>query len=177
MSGAAAELRRRLRATSGRGRRLRGLAELLAPYRLRVSAMFASLVAATAAALAPAPLAKIAIDRGIDRTTPAPLYDRRRLPDLDGRLRDRHLRADLPGRMGRAADASGPAAEAVRASAGAVDLVLLANIAGVVISRMTNDVEALDQLVEDGLATLIQSSLTLLGVVVILLGSTSIWRC
>jgi ATP-binding cassette subfamily B protein len=34
---------------------------------------------------------------------------------------------------------------------------------------MTNDVEALDQLVEDGLATLIQSSLTLLGVVVILL--------
>jgi ATP-binding cassette subfamily B protein len=43
------------------------------------------------------------------------------------------------------------------------------NIAGVVISRMTNDVEALDQLVEDGLATLIQSSLTLIGVVVILL--------
>jgi ABC-type multidrug transport system fused ATPase/permease subunit len=39
----------------------------------------------------------------------------------------------------------------------------------VVISRMTNDVEALDQLVEDGLATLIQSSLTLIGVVVILL--------
>ena len=34
---------------------------------------------------------------------------------------------------------------------------------------MTNDVEALDQLVEDGLATLIQSSLTLIGVVVILL--------
>ena len=43
------------------------------------------------------------------------------------------------------------------------------NRAGVIISRMTNDVEALDQLVEDGLATLIQSSLTLIGVVVILL--------
>src|SRR5262249_26059982 len=43
------------------------------------------------------------------------------------------------------------------------------NRAGVVISRMTNDVEALDQLVEDGLATLIQSSLTLIGVVVILM--------
>ena len=43
------------------------------------------------------------------------------------------------------------------------------NRAGVIISRITNDVEALDQLVEDGLATLIQSSLTLLGVVVILL--------
>src|SRR5438045_1027418 len=43
------------------------------------------------------------------------------------------------------------------------------NRAGVLISRMTNDVEALDQLVEDGLATLIQSSLTLIGVIVILL--------
>ncbi|MBV8431576.1 MAG: ABC transporter ATP-binding protein, partial [Solirubrobacterales bacterium] len=42
------------------------------------------------------------------------------------------------------------------------------NRAGVIISRLTNDVEALDQLVEDGLATLIQSGLTLLGVVVIL---------
>jgi len=40
------------------------------------------------------------------------------------------------------------------------------NIAGVMISRMTNDIEALDQLVEDGLATLIQSSLTLIGVVI-----------
>ncbi len=42
------------------------------------------------------------------------------------------------------------------------------NRAGVIISRMTNDVEALDQLVEDGLATLFQSGLTLIGVVVIL---------
>ena len=38
-----------------------------------------------------------------------------------------------------------------------------------IISRLTNDVEALDQLVSDGMATLFQSSLTLLGVVVILL--------
>ena len=57
MSTGTAELRRRLRATSGRGRRLRGLAELLAPYKLRVAAMLTSLVAATVAALAPAPLA------------------------------------------------------------------------------------------------------------------------
>src|SRR5262249_33843630 len=42
------------------------------------------------------------------------------------------------------------------------------NRAGVIISRLTNDVEALDQLVEDGLATLIQSGLMLIGVVVIL---------
>ena len=51
----------------GRGRKLRGLIELLAPYRWRVMAMFVSLVAATAAALAPAPLAKLAIDNGIRR--------------------------------------------------------------------------------------------------------------
>jgi ATP-binding cassette subfamily B protein len=42
------------------------------------------------------------------------------------------------------------------------------NRTGVIISRITNDVEALDQLVEDGMATLIQSGLTLIGVVVIL---------
>jgi ATP-binding cassette subfamily B protein len=42
------------------------------------------------------------------------------------------------------------------------------NRAGVIISRITNDVEALDQLVEDGMATLFQSGLTLLGVIVIL---------
>ena len=59
------ELRRRLRATGGRGRKLRGLASLLAPYRWRVVAMVASVVVATAAALAPAPLAKLAIDNGI----------------------------------------------------------------------------------------------------------------
>src|SRR5262249_464071 len=42
------------------------------------------------------------------------------------------------------------------------------NRAGVIISRLTNDVEALDQLVSDGVATLFQSGLTLVGVVVIL---------
>ncbi|MBV9839220.1 MAG: hypothetical protein JO156_13960, partial [Solirubrobacterales bacterium] len=40
------ELRRRLRQSQGRGRKLRGLAELLSPYRWRVLAMFASLLAA-----------------------------------------------------------------------------------------------------------------------------------
>ena len=37
------------------------------------------------------------------------------------------------------------------------------NKAGVLISRMTNDVQALDQLVTDGVVTLFQSSLTLIG--------------
>src|SRR6478672_10126122 len=60
-----ADIRRRLRGTSGRGRKLRGLIALVAPYRLRVIAMFAALVVGTAASLAPAPLAKNAIDDGI----------------------------------------------------------------------------------------------------------------
>ncbi|MDQ6732161.1 MAG: ABC transporter ATP-binding protein/permease [Actinomycetota bacterium] len=164
------ELRRRLRETGGRGRKLRGLAELLAPYKLRVSAMFTALVLATVATLAPAPLAKIAIDDGIRHhdvgtldlvvvaflasaiiyglATWAQTYlvgwvGQRALQDLRIKLFT-HLQRLSIGFYSR-------------------------NRAGVIISRMTNDVEALDQLVEDGLATLIQSSLTLIGVVVILL--------
>ena len=164
------ELRRRLKETGGRGRKLRGLAQILAPYRWRVIAMFVALVAATAAALAPAPLAKLAIDQGIQRhdthaldlivvvflisavvygiATYAQTYlvgwvGQRALQDLRLKL-FAHLQSLSVGFYSR-------------------------NRAGVLISRMTNDVEALDQLVEDGLATLIQSSLTLLGVVVILL--------
>ncbi|HYZ80356.1 MAG TPA: ABC transporter ATP-binding protein [Solirubrobacteraceae bacterium] len=170
LSSRRAELRRRLRETGGRGRKLRGLAEILAPYRWRVLAMFLSLVAATAAALAPAPLAKLAIDQGIRRhdtgaldvivvvflasavvygvATYAQTYlvgwvGQRALQDLRLKLFS-HLQSLSIGFYSR-------------------------NRAGVIISRMTNDVEALDQLVEDGLATLIQSTLTLLGVVVILL--------
>ncbi|MBV8561964.1 MAG: ABC transporter ATP-binding protein [Actinobacteria bacterium] len=43
------------------------------------------------------------------------------------------------------------------------------NRAGVIISRMTNDVEAIDQLVTDGVTTLVQSTLTLVGTAVLLL--------
>ncbi len=170
MSFARLEIRRRLSETGGRGRKLRGLAELLRPYKWRVAAMFLALVLATAAALAPAPLAKIAIDKGIDQhdvgtldlvvvvflisavvyafATYAQTYlvgwvGQRALQDLRLKL-FAHLQSLSIGFYSR-------------------------NRAGVVISRMTNDVEALDQLVEDGLATLIQSSLTLIGVVVILI--------
>ena len=169
MSVARLEIRRRLQETGGRGRKLRGLAELLAPYKWRVAAMFTSLVLATAAALAPVPLAKVAIDKGIERhdvgtldvvviiflisavvygvATYAQTYlvgwvGQRALQDLRLKLFS-HLQSLSIGFYSR-------------------------NRAGVLISRMTNDVEALDQLVEDGLATLIQSSLTLLGVLVIL---------
>ncbi|MBV8947828.1 MAG: ABC transporter ATP-binding protein [Solirubrobacterales bacterium] len=163
-------MRRRLRATGGRARKLRGLIELLRPYRWRVLAMFVALVTATAAALAPAPLAKLAIDDGIRRGDVGALdlivaaflasalvyavasyaqtylvgwIGQRALQDLRVRL-FRHLQRLSIGFYSR-------------------------NRAGVIISRITNDVEALDQLVEDGIATLFQSGLTLIGVVVILL--------
>jgi ABC-type multidrug transport system fused ATPase/permease subunit len=163
------DIRRRIKQSRGRGRKVRGLIELLAPYHWRVLAMFVSLVAATAAALAPAPLAKLAIDQGIQRhdtgaldlivvlflvsaivyavATYAQTYlvgwvGQRALQDLRIRLFV-HLQRLSIGFYSR-------------------------NRTGVIISRMTNDIEALDQLVEDGLATLIQSGLTLIGVVVIL---------
>jgi ABC-type multidrug transport system fused ATPase/permease subunit len=165
-----AELRRRLTATRGRRRKLRGLIELLGPYRWRVLAMFVSLVAATGAALAPAPLAELAIDGGIHHHDVGTLdlvvagflvsalvyglasyaqtylvgwVGQRALQDLRMRLFS-HLQQLSIGFYSR-------------------------NRAGVIISRITNDVEALDQLVEDGMATLFQSGLTLIGVVVILL--------
>src|SRR5207244_11629569 len=42
------------------------------------------------------------------------------------------------------------------------------NRAGVIISRLTNDVEAIDQLVTDGVTTLVQSTLTLVGTALLL---------
>ncbi|HEV7772469.1 MAG TPA: ABC transporter ATP-binding protein [Conexibacter sp.] len=165
-----AELRRRLRQTGGRGRKLRGLIELLRPYRSRVSLMFLTLIVATGAALAPIPLATKAIDNGIQdhdvgalnrivivfvlaaivswAASSAQTYltgwvGQRALQDLRVQL-FRHLQSLSLGFYSR-----------VRA--------------GVVISRITNDVEALDSLVSDGIVTLFQSLLTLVGVVVILL--------
>ncbi|MGI8594851.1 MAG: ABC transporter ATP-binding protein, partial [Solirubrobacteraceae bacterium] len=63
--GHIAALRARFEATRGRGRKLRGLLELLRPYRGRVAAMLGALILSTAATLAPPPLAKLAIDSGI----------------------------------------------------------------------------------------------------------------
>jgi len=165
-----ANIRHRLRETGGRGRKLRGLAELMAPYRWRVLAMFVALVAATAAALAPAPLAKLAIDRGIQHDDAGALdlivilflisaivyavasYVQTYLVGWVGQRALRDLRLKLFSHM-----------QALSVG------FYSRNRAGVIISRLTNDVEALDQLVEDGMATLIQSGLTLIGVVGILI--------
>jgi ABC-type multidrug transport system fused ATPase/permease subunit len=164
------DLRRRLRGTAGRGRKLRGLVVLLGPYRGRVALMFLALVIGTAASLAPAPLAKAAIDSGIlagnERTldlvvvafivsaivvwvaTYAQTY-------LVGWVGQRAL-ADLRVQIFRHLQEM-PVAFYERRPA------------GMLISRMTNDVEALDSLVTDTVVTLFQASLTLVGSIVILL--------
>jgi ABC-type multidrug transport system fused ATPase/permease subunit len=164
------DLRRRLRGTSGRGRKLRGLIVLLAPYRTRVVLMFAALVAGTAAALAPAPLAKTAIDSGIlkgDRGT----LDIVVVAFVVSALvvwGATYVQTYLVGWVGQRALAD-------------LRLQIFRHLqempvgfyerrpAGMLISRMTNDVEALDSLVTDTVVTLFQATLTLVGSVVILI--------
>jgi ABC-type multidrug transport system fused ATPase/permease subunit len=153
-----------------RGRNLRGLLQLLRPYRLRVAAMLTALVLGTAASLAPPLLAKLAIDRGIDRhsvstlvlvvaaflasallvwlTTYIQTYlvgwvGQRALADLRIRIFTHLQRQPIGFYESRAA--------------------------GVLISRMTNDVEALESLVTDSVVTLVQSGLTLIGAIAVLL--------
>ncbi|HWF34540.1 MAG TPA: ABC transporter ATP-binding protein [Solirubrobacteraceae bacterium] len=165
-----ADIRRRLRDTGGRRRKLRGLAVLLRPYRWRVLAMFVSLLAATAAALAPAPLAKLAIDDGINRhdTGALDLIVLAFLASAAVYWVASYLQTYLVGWVGQRAlrDLRLQLFEHLQSlSIGFYSR----NRAGVIISRLTNDVEALDQLISDGLATLFQSTLMLLGVIVILL--------
>jgi ATP-binding cassette, subfamily B, bacterial len=164
-----AELRRRLRQTGGRGRKLRGLLELLRPYRRRTILMLISLLLATGAALAPPPLAKLAIDNGIvpgDLTALtwivlaflataliywAATYAQTYLTGWVGQRALQDLRIQLFAHLQHMT----------------VDFYSRRQ-AGVLISRMTNDVEALDQLVSDGVVTLFGSTLTLVGTAVIL---------
>jgi ABC-type multidrug transport system fused ATPase/permease subunit len=150
-------------------RRTGGLLTLLRPYRGRSILALVSLVVGTAATLAPPPLAKLAIDEGITARDTATLdlvvvaflataliawgasyaqtylvgwVGQRVLQDLRLRLFE-HLQTLSVNFCAR-------------------------RQAGVIISRLTNDVQALDQLVTDGVVTLFGSSLTLIGTVVIL---------
>jgi ATP-binding cassette subfamily B protein len=165
-----ADIARRWRQTGGRGKKLRGLLRLLRPYRAKVILMFGALIFATAATLAPAPLVAVAIDQGITAKDTQVLYlvtaafvvaavvnwlatylqtyltgwvGQRALQDLRLRM-FRHLQTMPVGFFER-------------------------RRAGVLISRLTNDVQALDALVTDSVTTLFQATLTLVGTMVILL--------
>ncbi|HTR74501.1 MAG TPA: ABC transporter ATP-binding protein [Solirubrobacterales bacterium] len=161
---------RTLRGADQRGRKVRWMIGLLRPYRGRMALMFVALLIETGAGLAPPYLAGRAIDAGIETHdlsaldwtvaafvaawivysvfTYAETYlvgwvGTRALQDLRERIFS-HLQAMSIGFFTR-------------------------NNPGVLISRMTNDVEALQQLVTDGVVTIFSSTLTLLGVIVILL--------
>src|SRR5213082_1426361 len=150
-------------------RRLATLARLTAPYRTRTVFSIFSLLLATATALAPPFLSKYAIDDGIRKQDLGALwviviafllaglanwgmsYVQTYLTGWVGERILADLRIKLFGHL-------------QRLSLGFFER----NRAGVIISRLTNDIEALDQLVTDGVTTLVQSTLTLFGTAILL---------
>src|SRR6266576_6183627 len=150
-------------------RRLATLARLTAPYRRRTTLSIFSLLLATATALAPPFLSKYAIDDGIKKNNLGALwvivaifllaglanwgmsYAQTYLTGWVGERILADLRMKLFGHL-------------QRLSLGFFER----NRAGVIISRLTNDVEALDQLVTDGVTSLVQNTLTLVGTAIIL---------
>jgi ABC-type multidrug transport system fused ATPase/permease subunit len=153
-----------------RGRNLRGLLALLRPYRARSAMMLAALLVGTAASLAPPLLAKVAIDDGISRhdTTTVALVVVAFLASAVLVWAMTYLQTYLVGWVGQRALAD----LRIRIFKHLQSLPIgfyESRPAGVLISRMTNDIEALDSLVTDSVVTLFQSGLTLLGTIVILL--------
>jgi ABC-type multidrug transport system fused ATPase/permease subunit len=151
-------------------RRLGVLWQLTRRYRRRTFFSFLSLLTATAAALAPPLLAKDALDDAVNDKTGRELvivvaiFIAAGLANwgmtyvetyMTGWVGERIL-ADLRTQL---------FAHLQRLSLGFYER----NRAGVLISRMTNDVEAIDQLVTDGVTTLAQSTLLLGGTAVLLL--------
>src|SRR5215210_5435046 len=155
---------------TGRGRKVRGLLELLRPYRVRVALLLVCLPVATAAALAPPYLLGRAIDDGVRAGDGGALlvivalfvaaalvawvasYAQTYLVNWVGQRALQDLRARIFSHL-------------QRLSIGFYSR----NRAGVLISRITNDVQALDHLVTDGVQTLFASTLTLIGTAAVLL--------
>jgi ATP-binding cassette subfamily B protein len=150
-------------------RRFGTLWRLTKRYRVRTSFSVVSLLTATMAALAPPYLAKYALDDAIHGHTGSRLelvvgifiaaglaswgmtYVETYMTGWVGERILADLRNELFGHL-------------QRLSLGFYER----NRAGVIISRLTNDVEAIDQLVTDGVTTLVQSTLTLGGTAVLL---------
>ena len=158
-----------LRGEDQRARKLRGLLQLLRPYRGKVILMFVALVLATSASLVPPYLAGRAIDDGIRQEDMnaltliviafvvaallnwAATYLQTYLINWVGQRALQDLRVELFEHL-------------QRLSIGFYSR----NKTGVLISRLTNDVQALDQLVTEGISTLFSATLTLVGTAVIL---------
>jgi ABC-type multidrug transport system fused ATPase/permease subunit len=159
------------RASKGsRGRNLKGLLALLRPYRARSATMLLALLIGTAASLAPPLLAKVAIDDGISRhdTATLALVVAAFLVSALLVWVMTYIQTYLVGWVGQRALAD----LRIRIFTHLQSLPIgfyESRPAGVLISRMTNDIEALDSLVTDSVVTLFQAGLTLLGTIVILL--------
>jgi ATP-binding cassette subfamily B protein len=142
-------------------RRLRALYRLARPYRARTLLAVVSLLAATGVALAPPYLVGRAVDE-VNHGSTSELVTLVVLFLLAGVLgilatyaqtyftgwTGERMLADLRNQLFR---------HLQRLSLGFYER----NRAGVIISRLTNDVEALDQLVTDGVTSLVQNTLTL----------------
>ena len=157
------------RGEENRTRKLRHLVTLLRPYRGMVILTLLALLLATAAALVPPYLAGRAVDDGIVQKDVNTLtvililfvaaalvnwgatYAQTYLINWVGQRALQDLRVQV-------------FAHLQRLSIGFYSR----NRAGVLISRLTNDVQALDQLVTEGMQTLFSSTLTLIGIAVIL---------
>ncbi|MCK9248980.1 MAG: ABC transporter ATP-binding protein/permease [Solirubrobacteraceae bacterium] len=165
-----ADVRRRQGATRGRGRRVRNLFGMLRPYRLRIVLLGLVLLVTTTAALAPAPLAQRAVDDGLAEGDTGALtvlvvafLGVAAVGLVATVVRDRlvgwlgaRLLSDLRERIFRHL-LSMPVSYHERQRA------------GVLVSRMTNDVDALQTMISSSLVTLVQSLLLLVGSVVVLL--------
>src|SRR5439155_412427 len=150
-------------------RRLATLTQLTAPYRTRTTLSIFSLLLATATALAPPFLSKYAIDDGIRRHNLGALWVIVAAFLLAGLANwgMSYLQTYLTGWVGERILADLRMrlfGHLQRLSLGFFER----NRAGVLISRLTNDVEAIDQLVTDGVTTLVQNSLLLIGTAVLL---------
>jgi ATP-binding cassette subfamily B protein len=153
-----------------RGRNLRGLISLVGPYRVRAALALLTLLLGTVASLAPPLLAREAIDKGIDQhdTTTLVLVVVLFLADALLVWLATYLQTYLVGWVGQRALAD----LRVRIFTHLQTLPIgfyESRPAGVLISRITNDVEALDSLVTDSVVTLFQSGLTLVGAIGVLL--------
>jgi len=150
-------------------RRIAALARLTRPYRARTILSVVSLLAATATALAPPFLAKYAVDDGIFKHDLGKLWWIVGAFVVVGLLNwaMSYVQTYLTGWVGERILADlrvGLFRHLQRLSLGFYERTR----AGVIISRLTNDVEAIDQLVTDGVSSLVQNSLTLVGTAILL---------
>jgi ATP-binding cassette subfamily B protein len=162
---------RLIRGEDQRGRKVRWLFTLLRPYRKQVALMFVALLVATAAALTPPALAGLA--------TKEIASDDAAFGDLvwivagfvgTGLLlwASSYVQTYLVGWVGQRALQDLRLRIFTHLQKMSIGF-FTRNRPGVLISRITNDVDALEQLISTGVVTLLQSTLTLLGVVVIML--------